>query len=122
VERVAEVRELPRTVTSLDRPVGEDGDTSLGELIADDGDEAPTAELEVSLREDLLGRALAELPEREREVLEARYGLGDHEPETLQQVGRRIGVTRERVRQIERQALDRLARARESEALRDLAA
>jgi RNA polymerase primary sigma factor len=116
------VRELPRTVTSLDRPVGEDGDTSLGELIADDGDEAPTAELEVSLREDLLGRALAELPEREREVLEARYGLGDHEPETLQQVGRRLGVTRERVRQIERQALDRLARARESEALRDLAA
>ena len=122
VERVAEVRELPRTVTSLDRPVGEDGDTSLGELIADDADEEPTAELEVSLREDLLGRALAELPERERMVLEARYGLGDHEPETLQQVGRRLGVTRERVRQIERQALDRLARARESEALRDLAA
>ena len=122
VERVAEVRELPRTVTSLDRPVGEDGDTSLGELIADEADEAPTAELEVSLREELLGRALAELPERERDVLEARYGLGDHEPETLQQVGRRLGVTRERVRQIERQALDRLARARESEALRDLAA
>jgi RNA polymerase primary sigma factor len=122
VERVAEVRELPRTVTSLDRPVGEDGDTSLGELIADDTEEAPTADLEVSLREDLLARALAELPDREREVLEARYGLGDHEPETLQQIGRRLGVTRERVRQIERQALDRLARARESEALRDLAA
>ena len=122
VERVAEVRELPRTVTSLDRPVGEDGDTSLGELISDDGDEGPTADLEVSLREDLLERALAELPERERIVLESRYGLGDQPPETLQEVGRKLGVTRERVRQIERQALDRLARARESEALRDLAA
>ena len=77
VERVAEVRELPRTVTSLDRPVGEDGDSSLGELIADEGDEGPTADLELSLREDLLARALAELPERERIVLESRYGLGD---------------------------------------------
>lgn len=122
VERVAEVRELPRTVTSLDRPVGEDGDTSLGELIADDDAEEPTADLELSLREDLLGRALAELPERERIVLESRYGLGDNQPETLQEVGRKLGVTRERVRQIERQALDRLARAREAEALRDLAA
>jgi RNA polymerase primary sigma factor len=122
VERVAEVRELPRTVTSLDRPVGEDSDTSLGELIADEGDDGPTADLELSLREDLLGRALAELPERERIVLESRYGLGDQQPETLQEVGRKLGVTRERVRQIERQALDRLARARESEALRDLAA
>ena len=109
-------------MTSLDRPVGEDGDTSLGELIADDDAEAPTADLEVSLREDLLGRALAELPERERIVLESRYGLGDNQPETLQEVGRKLGITRERVRQIERQALDRLARARENEALRDLAA
>jgi RNA polymerase primary sigma factor len=122
VERVAEVRELPRTVTSLDRPIGEDGDASLGALIADESDEGPTADLEVSLREDLLEKALAELPERERMVLEARYGLGDHQPETLQEVGRRLGVTRERVRQIERQALERLSRARESEALRDLAA
>jgi RNA polymerase primary sigma factor len=122
VARVAEVRELPRTVTSLDRPVGEDGDTSLGELMADESEEGPTADLEVSLREDLLARVLAELPERERVVLESRYGLGDQQPETLQEVGRKLGVTRERVRQIERQALDRLARARESEALRDLAA
>jgi RNA polymerase primary sigma factor len=122
VERVAEVRELPRTVTSLDRPIGEDGDASLGDLIADEDDEGPTADLELSLREDLLGRVLAELPERERIVIEARYGLGDQQPETLQEVGRRLGVTRERVRQIERQALERLSRARESEALRDLAA
>jgi RNA polymerase primary sigma factor len=122
VERVAEVRELPRTVTSLDRPVGEDGDASLGDLVADERDEGPTADLEVSLREDLLERALAELPERERMVIESRYGLGDHQPETLQEVGRRLGVTRERVRQIERQALERLSRARESDALRDLAA
>lgn len=121
LERVVETRELPRTVTSLDRRVGEEGDTSLGELLPAPADE-PLAELEVNLREDLLDRALAEIPDREREVLEARYGLGNRRPETLAEVGERMGVTRERVRQLERQALERLARARESEALRDLAA
>jgi RNA polymerase primary sigma factor len=121
VERVAEVRELPRTVTSLDRPIGEEGDASLADLVPAE-EEEPLAEIEVSLRSDLLDRALRELPDRERLVLEHRYGLGDRPPETLAEVARRIGVTRERVRQIEKQALERLARAREGEALRDLAA
>jgi len=121
LERVVEVRELPRTVTSLDRPVGEDGDASLGDLVPADDDE-PLADLEVSLRQDLLDRALRELPDRERFVLEHRYGLGERSPETLAEVAAQIGVTRERVRQLEKQALERLARAREGEALRDLAA
>ncbi len=120
-ERVAEVRELPRTITSLDRPVGEDGDTAFGDLIPAEPDE-PFADIEVSLRDEVLGRILDELPERDREVITARYGIGDQEPQTLDQIGRRIGVSRERVRQIERSALERLARARESETLRDLAA
>ncbi len=121
LERVAEVRELPRTITSLDRPVGEDGDTSFGDLIAAETEE-PLADIEVSLREEVLGRVLDELPERDREVIVSRYGIGAHEPQTLDQIGRRLGVSRERVRQIERGALERLARARESESLRDLAA
>jgi RNA polymerase primary sigma factor len=121
VERVVEVRELPRTVTSLDRPVGEDGDASLGDLVPAE-EEEPLADIEVSLRNDLLDRALRELPDRERFVLEHRYGLGERSPETLAEVAAQVGVTRERVRQIEKQALERLARAREGEALRDLAA
>jgi RNA polymerase primary sigma factor len=121
VERVAEVRELPRTITSLDRPVGEDGDTAFGDLIAAE-DEEPFADLEVSLRDEVLGRVLDELPDRDREVITARYGIGEQEPQTLEQIGRRLGISRERVRQIERSALERLARARESDTLRDLAA
>ena len=121
LERVAEVRELPRTITSLDRPIGEDGDTSFGDLIAAEPEE-PLADIEVSLRSEVLDRVLAELPERDREVIMARYGIGDHEPETLDHIGKRLGISRERVRQIERSSLERLARARESEALRDLAA
>ncbi len=121
VERVREAHALPRTVASLDRPVGEDGDASLGDLIPAEPEE-PLADVEVGLRRDLLDAALATLPEREREVLAARYGIGDREPETLESIGKRLGVSRERVRQIERAALERLARAREAEALRDLAA
>jgi RNA polymerase primary sigma factor len=121
LERVVEVRELPRTVTSLDRRVGEDGDASLGDLVPAE-EEEPLADIEVSLRQDLLDRALRELPDRERFVLEHRYGLGERSPQTLAEVAQQIGVTRERVRQLEKQALERLARAREGEALRDLAA
>jgi RNA polymerase primary sigma factor len=121
LERVVEARELPRAVTSLDRPVGEDSDISLGDMIPAEQEE-PLADIELSLRNDLLGRALRELPERERLVLEARYGIGAERPQTLDEIGRRIGVTRERVRQLERRALERLAEAREGEALRELAA
>jgi len=121
LERVAEARELPRTVTSLDRGVGEDADTTLGELLAAP-EEEPLAEVEIGLRADLLGRILGRLPERDRRVLEMRFGLGGGEPMTLDAVGRAMGVSRERVRQIERQALERLGREREAEALGELAA
>jgi RNA polymerase primary sigma factor len=119
-ERVAQVRELPRAVTSLDRPVDEEGDTELGDLIAAEPEE-PLADLEVSLRAELLERALEELPERDARVLRLRFGLGGNEPQTLDQVGRELGLTRERVRQIERRALERLANAREAQALREAA-
>ena len=106
------MRELPRTITSLDRPVGEDGDASLGDLMAADTPE-PTADLELNLRSEALEQALADLPAREALVLRRRFGLGDDEPRTLAQVGEEIGVTRERVRQIERDALRHLAEQRE---------
>ena len=118
LKQVREVREAARAVTSLDRPVGEEGDTSYGELIAGD-QPGPEETLHVSLEEDTLHRALRQLPERERDVLKLRYGLnGDSTPQSLEQIGRQLGLTRERVRQVEAQALERLAVNREIEALR----
>src|SRR5262245_5614706 len=118
LKQVKEVQEAARAVTSLDRPLGTEGDTSLGELTA--GDEAPPEEeVEVSLRQDALRRALEELPDRERDVLKLRFGLnGDTTPKSLEQIGKDLGLTRERVRQIETDALERLALDRELDSLR----
>jgi RNA polymerase primary sigma factor len=117
VKQVREVREAARAVTSLDRPLS-DSETSLGELMA--GEEAgPEEEVTVSLDMEVLRRAVSRLPERERDVVKLRYGLnGDIEPKSLEEIGRRLGITRERVRQIESEALERLAVQREIEALR----
>jgi RNA polymerase primary sigma factor len=119
LKQVREVREAARAVTSLDRPVGEEGETSFGELVA--GDEpSPDETLRVSLEEDTLRRAVAGLPDRQQEVLKLRYGLnGDNgDPHSLEEIGQRMGLTRERVRQLEAEALERLAVNREVEALR----
>ena len=121
VGQVREVREAARAVTSLDRPVGEEGDVAYGDLFAAE-QPAIEEELDVSLREEALHRALAELPEREREVLKLRYGLdGGEGPLSLEAIGRRLDLTRERVRQIEAEALELLAVQREIEALREAA-
>ncbi|HWH14260.1 MAG TPA: sigma-70 family RNA polymerase sigma factor [Miltoncostaeaceae bacterium] len=119
VERLAELREVDRGMTSLDRPVGESGEATLGDLLPSEGDE-PWEDLDVSLRNDALSRALADLPDRDRRVLEMRFGLRG-ETFTLDRIGKELGVSRERVRQIERGALERLAERRELAALRDAA-
>ena len=111
-KRVAQVRDLPRAVTSLDRPVGEDEDATLGDLVAATTEE-PLADLEVNLRNEALEQALAELPERDAQVLRLRFGLGSDEPRTLTDIAKTLGVSRERVRQIEATALRRLAEMRE---------
>ncbi len=111
-ERVSMVRELPRTVTSLDRPLGEDDAATVGDRIAAP-EEDPLGEMDVSLRRHALEQALAELPARDADVLRLRFGLGAAEPLTLAEVGRQLGVSRERVRQIEVSALRRLSEMRE---------
>jgi len=118
LKQVREVKQAARAVTSLDRPIGDESETSFGELVA--GREAgPEETLTVSLEEDTLQRAIASLPEREQEVVKLRYGLnGDPDPKSLEEIGRKLGLTRERVRQVESQALQRLAVNREIEALR----
>jgi RNA polymerase primary sigma factor len=121
LKQVQEVRRAARAVTSLDRPLGEESSASLGEVMAGESP-SPEEEVTVSLGMDTLRRAVAELPERERDVVRMRYGLnGDVEPASLDEIGRRLGITRERVRQIESVALERLAVQREIEALRSAA-
>ncbi len=115
-----ELRDLSRTVTSLDAPVGEEGEATLGEIVAV-AEREPGEELEIRLEEQAIERALGELPERERRVIELRYGLGGAAPHSLAQVGRALGISRQRVAQIEADALERLALMREVQALRDAA-
>jgi RNA polymerase primary sigma factor len=120
LEQVEEVRDAARTVTSLDRPVGEEGDTALGDLL-EGGDPPVDQEVEVSLSEQLLRRTIEDLPETERDVITLRFGLTGEDPQPLRETGRRLGLSAERVRQIESRALKRLAMRRELEALREVA-
>jgi RNA polymerase primary sigma factor len=116
VNQVEEVREAARTITSLDRPVGEEGDSSLGDLLPSDALE-PQDEVSLSLRRQTLQRALSQLPERERDVVTLRFGMGGEDPTPLRETGRRLGLSPERVRQIEARALEHLARTRELEGM-----
>jgi RNA polymerase primary sigma factor len=116
IAQAHEVKAAARASTSLDQPVGDTEDAVFGDFVAGDGP-LPDEEVEVSLRCQALGEALAALADRERQVLVLRYGLDDADPKTLEDIGRRLGLTRERVRQIETEALKRLARLREMESV-----
>lgn len=118
LKHVREVRSAARAVASLDKPVGDDDSAGFGDLFAS-AELRPDEEVEVELTEQALHRAVADLPEREQRIVKLRYGLdGDPEPKSLDEIGRILGITRERVRQIEAQALRRLAEWREFEGLR----
>jgi RNA polymerase primary sigma factor len=117
VKHVKEVRAAARTVASLDKPIGEDSDTAFGDLVAQESGNVEE-EVVVSLGDDALHRAIATLPPREMLVIKLRYGIDTkHDPKSLEEIGREMGITRERVRQIETQALARLAEQREVAAL-----
>jgi RNA polymerase primary sigma factor len=119
-EEVAEIRAAARTITSLDRPVGEGEETAFGELLPSDAPQ-PDEEVRLSLEQETLRRAVGELPDREREVVKLRYGINGDEPTPLRETGRRLGLSYERVRQLEENALERLAERREIDALREAA-
>jgi RNA polymerase primary sigma factor len=104
VEEALEVAEAP---VSLNRPIGSDEDGEFGDLFADSEALDPAAEAADSLRRLEIRRAVAKLPERERRILELRFGF-DGEPASLEQIGRELGITRERVRQLEAQAFEKL--------------
>jgi RNA polymerase primary sigma factor len=117
LQQAREVRAAARASASLDQPVGEADDAVFGDFVAGDGP-LPEEEVELSLRSQALQEALTSLSERERHVLVLRYGLDGEEPRTLEQIGRHLGLTRERVRQIEVESLRRLASLREMEPAR----
>jgi RNA polymerase primary sigma factor len=116
LQQALEVRAAARASTSLDQPVGDTEDAVFGDFVA--GDEPlPEDQVELSLRSQALRRALDSLSDRERRVVILRYGLADSDPKTLEEIGRRLGLTRERVRQIELDSLRRLASLHEMESV-----
>jgi RNA polymerase primary sigma factor len=116
IEQARQVRAAARAATSLDQPVGDQGDAVVGDFLAAEG-LLPEEQVELSLRSQALHQALAALSDRERQVIILRYGLDDDEPKTLEEIGRRLGLTRERIRQIQVEALRRLASLREIQAV-----
>ena len=101
-------------------PVGEEEDSELGDFIEDAECDQPLEIVARKMRHEELVRVLNELPERDRRVLELRFGLGGEQPRTLEEVGARFGVTRERIRQLEAKTLARLQKYRAAQTLRDL--
>ncbi|HET7513417.1 MAG TPA: sigma-70 family RNA polymerase sigma factor [Gaiella sp.] len=119
VEEVREILRMAQMPVSLEKPIGEEEDSSLGDFVPDDQAESPFDTASLSLRREDIEAALGSLPERDRRVIELRYGLLGEAPCTLEEVGRAFGVTRERIRQIENNTLKRLETLPEAQALRD---
>ena len=119
IDHVRDLQAAARTVTSLDKPIGESEDMLLGDVLQSEAIQ-PAEEVELSLREEMVHRALAQLPEEQRAVLELRYGLtSEGEPHTIEQVVSELGLSRNRVRRLEADGLGRLARTREIAALEE---
>jgi RNA polymerase primary sigma factor len=120
-EQVQELRDVSRTVTSLDRPVGDDDGAEIGDLLP--GREAPPEEeVEVTLREEVVREVVQTLPDREREVIQMRFGLdGDRDPVSIRETARRLEMRPGDVQRVERQALAELALRREMAAFREAA-
>jgi len=119
-ERVEEIMDLFRhEPVSLETPVGEDEDSRLGDFVEDRASPAPTEVASQQLLKEQIDRVLDELNEREKRVIQLRFGLKDGHPRTLEEVGREFSVTRERIRQIEAKALRKLRHPQHSRKLRD---
>jgi RNA polymerase primary sigma factor len=116
---VREILRMSQLPISLEKPIGEEEDSSLGDFVEDEAAESPYDTAQLMLRREDVTNALNALPRREREVIELRYGLLGGEPRTLEEVGRAFGVTRERIRQIENNTLKKLEHLPEAQALRD---
>jgi RNA polymerase primary sigma factor len=119
VRDVRDILRMSQQPISLEKPVGEDEESSLGDFVEDKDAESPFEMTSEQLRKEHVRRALSTLPKREREVIEMRFGLSGDQPSTLEEVGRAFDVTRERIRQIESHTLKKLESLPESQRLRD---
>jgi RNA polymerase primary sigma factor len=119
LEEVREIMRMSQLPVSLEKPIGEEEDSQLGDFVEDEQAESPYDTATVTLRRGDIERALDSLPDRERKVIELRFGLHGAQPCTLEEVGRAFGVTRERIRQIENNTLKKLESLPEAQGLRD---
>jgi RNA polymerase primary sigma factor len=118
-EEVREILRMAQLPVSLEKPIGEEEESELGDFVQDEQAESPFDTASLQLRREDIDRALDSLPDRERKVIELRFGLTGAQPCTLEEVGRAFGVTRERIRQIENNTLKRLETLPEAQGLRD---
>src|SRR5437016_4988733 len=118
-EEVREILRMAQLPVSLEKPIGEEEDSELGDFVQDEQAESPFDTATLSLRREDIEHALASLPERERKVIELRFGLTGGQPCTLEEVGKAFGVTRERIRQIENNTLKKLESLPEAQGLKD---
>jgi RNA polymerase primary sigma factor len=118
-EEVREILRMAQLPVSLEKPIGEEEESELGDFVQDEQAESPFDTASVQLRREDIEKALDSLPDRERKVIELRFGLTGAQPCTLEEVGRAFGVTRERIRQIENNTLKRLETLPEAQGLRD---
>ena len=118
-ERVREIQKISQEPVSLETPIGEEEDSQLGDFIEDDSAVVPPDAASFSMLQELLGKVLDGLAERERKVISLRFGLEDGHQRTLEEVGREFGVTRERIRQIESKTLAKLRHPSRSSKLKD---
>jgi RNA polymerase primary sigma factor len=118
-EEVREILRMSQLPVSLEKPIGEEEESELGDFVQDEQAESPFDSASLSLRRGDIENALSSLPERERKVIELRFGLKGEQPCTLEEVGRAFGVTRERIRQIENNTLKKLESLPEAQGLKD---
>jgi RNA polymerase primary sigma factor len=118
-EEVREILRMSQLPVSLEKPIGEEEESELGDFVEDESAESPFDTATLSLRREDVEHALSALPERERQVIELRFGLRGTQPCTLEEVGREFGVTRERIRQIENNTLKKLESLPEAQGLKD---
>lgn len=120
VEKVQHILQVAQSPVSLETPVGSEEDSLLSDLIEDKDVETPDIQTVANVVKEQVQAALKALSDREAEIIRLRFGINDNEPQTLEEVGKKFGITRERVRQIEAAALKKLAHPGRSKPLRDL--
>jgi RNA polymerase primary sigma factor len=118
-DEVREILRMAQHPVSLEKPIGEEEDSELGDFVQDENSESPDEAASLTMRRTDIDNALSSLPDRERQVIELRFGLNGQQPCTLEEVGKAFGVTRERIRQIENNTLKKLESLPEAQGLKD---